>query len=136
MAARDDISEVLRTALTARGDRPILFVDGRNVQRSSWPNVSDEDVVRRSCRWAREQGLLGVIVFDGRTPAVGDADCPVISVRGETADEWLIRITGQLAEQGIPYWLVTSDRELRRLAGANAARVIGGGGFLRQLADV
>jgi hypothetical protein len=48
---------------------------------------------------------------------------------GETADEWLIREAGRYA----PYWLVTSDRELRELAGGNAERVIGGGSFARAL---
>ena len=32
-----------------------------------------------------------------------------------------------------PYWLVTSDRELRELAGRGAERVIGGGTFANEL---
>jgi hypothetical protein len=47
----------------------------------------------------------------------------------ETADEWLIREAGRFA----PYWLVTSDRELRELAGPGAERVIGGGAFAKGL---
>jgi hypothetical protein len=47
----------------------------------------------------------------------------------ETADEWLIREASRFA----PYWLVTSDRELRKLAGGEAERVIGGGTFAREL---
>lgn len=31
------------------------------------------------------------------------------------------------------YWLVTSDRELRRRAGERAVRVIGGGSYAREL---
>ena len=47
----------------------------------------------------------------------------------ETADEWLIREAARHA----PYWLVTSDRQLRELAGDSAERVIGGGSFARGL---
>jgi hypothetical protein len=38
-----------------------------------------------------------------------------------------------LTEVGEPFWLVTSDRELRERAGAGADEVIGGGGFVREL---
>ena len=48
---------------------------------------------------------------------------------GETADEWIVRE----AVGYVPYWLVTSDRELRELAGPGAARVIGGGSFAQEL---
>ncbi len=37
----------------------------------------------------------------------------VFEPKGETADAWLIREAARFA----PYWLVTSDRELRELAG-------------------
>ena len=49
----------------------------------------------------------------------------VFEPTSETADEWLIREAPGFA----PYWLVTSDRELRELAGGGAERVIGGGSF-------
>jgi hypothetical protein len=117
-----------------RGERPVALVDGRNVQRSSWPNVSDEDLVRRTCAWARSQGTFAVIVFDGRTAAEGDGEaCVVVPVIGETADEWLVRAAQGLAELDVPFVLVTSDRELRSRAGARAERVVGGGRFLRGL---
>jgi predicted RNA-binding protein with PIN domain len=113
---------------------PVALVDGRNVQRSRWPNLSDDELVRQCCRWARREGIRAVIVFDGGTDASGDDEwCTVVPVHGETADEWLIRITAELRERGVPYWLVTSDRELRALAGTGAERVIGGGGFLKLL---
>ncbi len=35
-----------------------------------------------------------------------------------------------------PYWLVTSDRELRERAGADAERIVGGGAFLAELSDL
>ena len=48
---------------------------------------------------------------------------------GESADDWIARH----ARDHRPYWLVTSDRELRERAGAEAERVIGGGKFLSEL---
>lgn len=53
----------------------------------------------------------------------------VFEPQDETADEWLIREAARFA----PYWLVTSDRELRELAGPGAERVIGGGSFAKEL---
>ena len=53
----------------------------------------------------------------------------VFEPKGETADELLIREAARFA----PYWLVTSDRELRELAGRQAERVIGGGTFAKEL---
>jgi hypothetical protein len=100
-----------------------VFVDGRNVQRSQWPNLSDEELVERARDWAQRHGHELVIVFDGDAPpgAVGSGR--------ESADEWLIREVPK--HPGA--WLVTSDRALREAAAANAGRTIGGGGFLREL---
>jgi len=53
----------------------------------------------------------------------------VFEPQGETADACLIREAARFA----PYWLVTSDRELRELAGREAERVIGGGTFAKEL---
>jgi predicted RNA-binding protein with PIN domain len=102
----------------------IILVDGRNVQRSRWPNVGSEELVAAIERWAAEEGHEAVVVFDGAAPegAVGTG--------GESADDWIARRAVELREQERPYWLVTSDRELRRRAGGAAARTIGGGGFL------
>jgi hypothetical protein len=103
-----------------------VFVDGRNVQRSQWPNLSDEQLVERTRAWAGRHGHEVVIVFDGDAPAgaIGSGD--------ESADDWLIREVPR--HPGA--WLVTSDRALRDAAGKNAARVIGGGGFLRELEEL
>jgi hypothetical protein len=129
-----DAEAPLREMVERRGDRPVALIDGRNVQRSQWPNISDEELVKRCCRWAQRERMRAVIVFDGRTDATGDGEwCTVVPALGETADEWLIRVTADLRERAIPYWLVTSDRELRALAGVGAKRVIGGGGFLKLL---
>ena len=100
-----------------------VFVDGRNVQRSQWPNLSDEDLLERCRDWAERHGHEVVLVFDGEAPA------GAIGSGGESADDWLIREVPK--HPGA--WLVTSDRALRDAAAANAERVIGGGGFLREL---
>lgn len=48
----------------------------------------------------------------------------------ETADD---RIAREAAELDEPYWLVTSDRGLRKRVAGRAERVIGGGSFAREL---
>ena len=100
-----------------------VFVDGRNVQRSQWPNLSDEELLERCRDWAERHRHEVVLVFDGEAPA------GAIGSGGESADDWLIREVPK--HPGA--WLVTSDRALRDAAAANAERVIGGGGFLREL---
>ena len=100
-----------------------VYVDGRNVQRSQWPNLSDEELVERCRDWAQRHGHEVVLVFDGEAPA------GAIGSGAENADDWLIREVPK--HPGA--WLVTSDRALRDAAAANAERVIGGGGFLREL---
>jgi hypothetical protein len=103
-----------------------VYVDAENVRRSMWPNVSRERLLELSRQWAAENGHELVVVYDGQAPeeapdAVGSGP--------ETADDWLIRETAGVDG----YWLVTSDRALRALAGEGAERVIGGGAFLREL---
>ncbi len=100
-----------------------VFVDGRNVQRSQWPNLSDEELLERCRDWAERNGHEVVLVFDGEAPA------GAIGSGAESADDWLIREVPK--HPGA--WLVTSDRALRDAAAANAERIIGGGGFLREL---
>ncbi|MBA3718162.1 MAG: hypothetical protein H0W87_08055 [Actinobacteria bacterium] len=91
-----------------------VLVDAENVRRSIWPNIPGDELVALSEDWAREHEVDVVVVFERE---------------GETADEWLIREAARFS----PYWLVTSDRELRELAGRGAERVIGGGSFAREL---
>jgi hypothetical protein len=102
----------------------VVLVDARNVLRSRWPNVPEAELVERCRSWAEERGMQAVLVFDGRAPE------GAIGTGGESADDWIARAVADLQE---PYWLVTSDRELRERAGARAERTIGGGGFLREL---
>lgn len=65
-------------------------------------------------------------MFDGRAPVESD---DVVGTGAESADDWLAREAGRFA----PYWLVTSDRELRGRAGGGAERVVGGGSFAADL---
>jgi hypothetical protein len=102
----------------------VVLVDARNVLRSRWPNVPEAELVARARDWAAERGLHAVLVFDGQAPEGG------IGTTGESADDWIARAATELDE---PYWLVTSDRELRRRAGGRADRTLGGGAFLREL---
>jgi len=106
---------------------PTVLVDARNVLRSRWPNIPERELVERCRVWADDQGVEATLVFDGTAPdgAVGTG--------AETADDWIARRAAELAEEGRPYWLVTSDRELRERAGTSAERVIGGGSFVGEL---
>ena len=109
-------------------DLPItVLIDARNVQRSLWPNIPDEELVELARGWADDHGHRAVLVFDGSAP--DDA----IGTGGESADDWLTREAARLDETGDVFWLVTSDRELRERAGGRAERVIGGGRFAREL---
>jgi predicted RNA-binding protein with PIN domain len=112
-----------------------VLVDGRNVQRSQWPNMPDEELVERARAWAELHGHRLVLVFDGRAPGplVGEQELDerttLVGTGGESADDWLIREAP--AYRGA--WLVTSDRALREAVGEAAERMIGGGTFLRML---
>ena len=100
-----------------------VLIDARNVLRSRWPNIPEDELVRLIGEWAAEEGVEPEIVFDGRAPEGG------IGTGGESADDWLIR-----EAPGYPdAWLVTSDRALRDAAGTRASKVVGGGSFPRQL---
>ncbi len=113
-----------------------VLVDARNVLRSRWPNVREEEIVARACAWAADEGVRTVVAFDGRAPGgvVGeqelDGACVVVGTGGESADDWLTRRASELERDGVEYWLVTSDRELRTRAGGAATRTVGGGAFL------
>jgi len=104
--------------------RVLVLVDGRNVQRSRWPNLSAEELVDAVAGWAAQEGHEALVVFDGSAPE------GAVGTRGESADDWIARHVETLDGD---YWLVTSDWELRRRAGRRAARTTGGGGFLRLL---
>jgi len=112
-----------------------VLVDARNVQRSQWPNVPDDELVERARAWADRHDAELVLVFDGKAPEAGvgtkqlDERATVVGTGGESADDWLIREVPK--HPGA--WLVTSDRTLRSAAGGETARLIGGGAFLSEL---
>jgi predicted RNA-binding protein with PIN domain len=113
---------------------PTVLVDGRNVLRSQWPNIPEDELVRLVCEWAERNGVRAVVVFDGRAPAGPQNDhCSVQGTSGESADEWLVRRAAELRADGERFWLVTSDRALREAAGDGAERTIGGGSFANEL---
>jgi predicted RNA-binding protein with PIN domain len=112
----------------------IVLVDARNVLRSQWPNIPEEELAHLACEWAKRNGVRAIVVFDGRAPDRPESDhCTVVGTRGESADEWLMRRAEQLSADGAPFWLVTTDRALRQAAGKGAERTIGGGSFANEL---
>jgi rRNA-processing protein FCF1 len=96
------------------------------VLRSQWPNIPEQRLVELARAWADREGVRALLVFDGRAPVEAD---DVVGTGAESADDWIAREVESLA----PYWLVTSDRELRERAGGEAERVVGGGSFAREL---
>ena len=105
-----------------------LIVDAENVRRSTWPNIPEHELVELVRDWGAREGLAPLIVFDGRAPV--DAD-DVVGTGPESADDWIVREAGAY----VPFWLVTSDRELRERVGDSAKRVLGGGSFVRELRE-
>ena len=115
-----------------------VLIDARNVLRSRWPNIPELEMVTRSAAWADAEGLRAAIVFDGEAPdgIVGEraeGAHLVVGTGTESADDWIARRAAELAKQGEPYWLVTSDRGLRARAGGGAERTLGGGTLARAL---
>jgi len=104
-----------------------VLVDAENVRRSRWPNLSRVELVARCRAWGESTDRRVIVVFDG--PAPEDAS-DLVSAE-PSADDWLAEHAAEYA----PYWLATSDRELRRRAGREAERVVGGGAFLTELLD-
>ena len=117
----------------------ITLIDARNVLRSRWPNVPEEELVERIEEWATAREAHALIVFDGRAPGglrgehVRSDAVTLVGTGGEEADDWIVRRARALAAEGTEYALVTSDRAVRNAAGATAVRATGGGGFLTEL---
>jgi rRNA-processing protein FCF1 len=104
---------------------PLVVVDAENVRRSIWPNLSREELVARARAWAAREGHKLRIVFDGQAPE-GAPDL----VSAQDADDEIVR---RATSAGEPFWVATSDRELRARLGDAPERVIGGGTFVRML---
>ena len=103
----------------------LVVVDAENVRRSRWPNLSREELVERVREWAAHAGHDALIVFDGRPPE----DAPDL-LGSRNADDAIVELASGLDR---PWWLVSSDRELRRRVGDGPERTVGGGAFVRDL---
>jgi len=103
----------------------LVVVDAENVRRSLWPNLSREELVERARDWARRDGHDLAIVFDGKPPE----DAPDL-VGAPHADDAIVNL---VRDAGAETWVVTSDRALRGRIGHRAARIVGGGTFVRTI---
>jgi hypothetical protein len=113
---------------------PVVLVDAENARRSLWPNIGPEEFVERTRIWAHETGVRAIVVFDGGAPSDGGGEeLEAVGTGADSADDWIAREACRLRGTGETFWLVTSDRALRRRAGAGASRLIGGGTFARAL---
>jgi hypothetical protein len=101
---------------------PLVVIDAENVRRSTWPNLSKNELVERARAWARVEGVPILVVFDGAPPE--DAS-DLVGSGGRTADDVIAELEG-------PFWLVSSDRGLRERVRDRAEKIIGGGSFLRK----
>lgn len=100
-----------------------VVVDAENVRRSRWPNLSREELVDRARAWAAREKVELVVVFDGDPP---EEARDLLGSGRRSADDVIAELEG-------PFWLATSDRELRERVGSRAERLIGGGSFLDKL---
>lgn len=91
-----------------------VLVDGENVRRSLWPNLSHERLAELARRWGDAHGHDVVVVWE----------------TDESGDDTIAR---EVAEWEAPVWVATSDRELRRRVEPHAERILGGGSFAREL---
>ncbi|NUR76013.1 MAG: hypothetical protein HOQ28_06995 [Thermoleophilia bacterium] len=103
----------------------LVVVDAENVRRSIWPNLSREELVRRTRDWAAGEGHDLLVVFDGQPPD----DAPDL-VGASSADDEIVELARGFDR---PWWLVTSDRGLRERVGDAPERIIGGGSFVRTI---
>jgi hypothetical protein len=92
----------------------VVIVDGENVRRSLWPNMPRTELMERSRDWGDRHGHRVEVVWEG----------------AGTADDEIARLAAELDGE---IWIVTSDRGLRERVANDAARVIGGGSFARDL---
>jgi hypothetical protein len=103
-----------------------IVVDAENVRRSAWPNLSKDELVARARAWAERNDADLLVVFDGDPPE----EAPDLLGSGRrSADDVIASLEG-------PFWLATSDRELRERVTDRAERIVGGGSFLRELEAV
>jgi hypothetical protein len=115
----------------------VALVDASNVRRSVWPNIAPEELPALVAMWAESEGVRAVLVFDGPAPdAVRVGSVELVSTSGESADDRIAEEAARLRDEGVDYWLVTSDRGLRARAADGAASTIGGGTLARKLVEL
>jgi predicted RNA-binding protein with PIN domain len=116
-----------------------VLVDARNVLRSQWPNIPEQELVDLCRSWAEARSVRVVVTFDREAPGglIGEEElsphCRLVGTGVESADDWLVRTAAELRAADQPFWLVTSDRDLRRRVGERAENVVGGGTFADEL---
>lgn len=115
---------------TARNLR-ILLLDVENVRRSAWPNTGAVELCRLAAAWGEREGVEVVAVLDH--PLAGEAPLRVLAEPGRSADDLIAEAAERLEAAGAEVWAATSDRELRARVEPHAARLLGGGSFLREL---
>lgn len=125
----------------------VVIVDGSNVARcSGWraaAGTNAEHDLRRKLVDAVANWIAGApdadevqLVFDGAGPwAAGPTQItPVVTVIGSgkrSGDEVVISIARERAGGGDDLWIVSSDREVRDIAGASAHRDLDSEAFVR-----
>ncbi|MDX6407106.1 MAG: hypothetical protein QOE13_177 [Gaiellaceae bacterium] len=92
----------------------VVLIDAENVRRSLWPNMSGDELARRSEAWGKQHGHEVRIVWEG----------------SESADDQIARLVTELEP---PVWVATSDRGLRERVREHVERIVGGGAFAREL---
>jgi hypothetical protein len=114
----------------------VVLVDASNVRRSTKPNIAADDLPALVAQWAEDEGVQAVLVYDGPAPDTADAgSVELVSTSDESADDRIAEEAARLRAAGAEYWLVTSDRGLRRRAAEGASRTIGGGTLARKLLE-
>jgi hypothetical protein len=121
----------MRWPFRARRDlaaRTLVLVDGRNVQRSTWPNPADDLLVEALARWGADEPTRDVVVvFDGMVEATAPR-LEIVCV--PYADNELVERARAARVAGRPVLAATSDRELRERLEAIGVEVPWGGGRL------
>lgn len=116
----------------------LVLVDGSNVARCEpWraanPEADDQMLRTRLVdaigSWAGAQGHDALITFDGAGPwrpglVRVTAHVDVLGTGSTEGDDVIARRAVQAVRAGEAYWIVTSDHELRQLAGGGAERMV------------
>lgn len=126
----------------------LVLVDGSNVARcGAWRSAhadagSDHDLRRRlvdaAAGWAASSGHDVVVTFDGAGPwrpgrVRITMQLEVQGSGGAEGDDLIERQAALAGSEGRAYWLVSNDRALRMVAGAQAERTLDSDAFARLL---